>query len=385
MIRSLLFLLLAPAVAIGDVVDTLETALGTTVRDLRQHFCPDRRVAVFDINWTRMDSAVILRGEVDNVRAHDSLLTAVRPLAPGGIVDSVLVLPSPALGAKTYGIIVLSVANIRSKPGESEELGTQATMGAVVKVLKRGPGYYYVQCADQYLGWLDGGAFFPTDRAGVDAWAATNKVILTDYFQMVREKPTNDALPVCDAVIGNIFKRDGVENGWTAIELADGRKGYLPSSSLMEHAAWRETRHLSSENVERTAQLFVGVPYLWGGTSSKGMDCSGFTKTVYRLNGTEINRDASQQVLNGRDVDPGKNFENLRKGDLLFFGRQATEGRPERIVHVAIYLDHRRFIHSSGRVRFSSFDPASPEFDEYNLKRFVRARRIIPESTVPER
>jgi cell wall-associated NlpC family hydrolase len=300
-------------------------------------------------------------------------------------IDSIVTLPHPSLGDKTYGIVVLSAGNVRSKPGEPEELATQVTMGQVVRVLKKGPGYFYVQSHDGYLGWLDGDAFHTVDRSGVDAWAAAKKSILTAYFEVVREQPTPSADPVCDAIVGNIFRTGARKRGWTEVLLADGRRGYLPSTSVQDYETWKQTRHLTGPNVERTARMFIGVPYLWGGTSSKGMDCSGFTKTVFRLNGLELNRDASQQILNGQDVDAGTDFQNLSKGDLLFFGRKSENGRPERITHVAIYLGDRRFIHSSGRIRFASFDPSSPEYDEYNLKRFVRARRVIPGPTVPER
>lgn len=385
--HRLLFVLLASVSVCGGAqpADSVGLLFQTVLQGARRHFAPDRRVALFDITWYRTGDAVVLHGEVDNPEAKDSAFALARAYFPGDLVDSVVVLPHPSLGANTYGIVVLSVANVRSRPGESEELGTQVTMGQVVKVLKKGPGYYYVQSYDGYLGWLDSDAFHWADRAGVDEWAAARKTVLISYFEVVRERPSASAQSVCDAVIGNIFRSGPRKRGWVEVHLADGRAGFLPAASVQDFAAWQQSRNLTAANVERTARMFVGVPYLWGGTSSKGMDCSGFTKTVFRLNGHELSRDASQQVLNGRDIDAGKDFENLSKGDLLFFGRKAEEGRPERITHVAIYLENRRFIHSSGRVRFGSFDPAAPEFDEYNLKRFVRARRIIPDPTIPER
>ena len=383
--RFFLLLLIGPAAMVAQPADSLGPHFGTALQSLKQHFCPDRRVAVFDISWTQTDSSFVVRGEVDKVGARDSVIATARQYATTSVTDSIVVLPHPSLGEKTFGIVVLSAANVRTRPGESEELATQVTMGLVVKVLKKGPGYYYVQSHDEYLGWLNGGAFQAADRAGVDAWAAARKVVVTSYFDVIREKPSNTAMPVCAVVIGNILKSGRARGSWREVELADGRSGFLRTQSLQDYDTWRQTRHLTGDNVERTAKMFMGVPYLWGGTSSKGMDCSGFTKTVFRLNGLELTRDASQQVLMGHDVDAGKDFENLQKGDLLFFGRSASEDRPERIVHVAIYLKDRMFIHSSGRVRVSSFDPASSLYDEHELKRFVRARRVIPEQTVPEK
>lgn len=386
MVRACSILLLVLTTTAAAVpVDSVGALFQTALDGVRKHFAPDRRVAVFDVQWSMSGESVVVRGEVDALAAKDSVLSLSRSYFPAGTIDSILVLPDPALGSKNFGIVVLSVGNLRGRPGEAEELVTQVTMGQVVKVLKRGRGYFLVQSYDGYLGWLDSDAFHASDQSGVDAWAAAPKVILTSYFEMVRERPAPSGQPVCDAVIGSIFQAKPRKRGWVEVLLADGRKGFLPATSVQDYAAWQSSRNLTGTNVERTARMFVGVPYLWGGTSSKGMDCSGFTKTVFRLNGHELGRDASQQVLNGNDIDAGKDFENLSAGDLLFFGRKAENGRPERITHVAIYLKDKRFIHSSGRVRFNSFDPASPEYDEFNLKRFVRARRIIPPPTVPER
>jgi cell wall-associated NlpC family hydrolase len=257
-------------------------------------------------------------------------------------------------------------------------------MGMVVKVLKKGSGYFYVQSHDQYLGWLDTYSIQLTDEAGRDAWASASKVVVTNFFGMVREQPNDESLPVCDAVAGNMFKGTKSSGAWTSVELADGRKGFLLSSFVENYESWKSTRQLTGENIEKAAKMFVGVPYLWGGTSPKGMDCSGFTKTVFRMNGLELNRDANQQAWMGTEVPTDPDFKNLRKGDLMFFGRKATLERGERISHVAIYLENKGFIHSSGRVRFGSFDPTSPLYDEGNLKRLVRVRRVIPQSTSPE-
>ena len=121
----------------------------------------------------------------------------------------------------------------------------------------------------------------------------------------------------------------------------------------------------------------MGIPYLWGGTSSKGLDCSGFSKTVYYANGIILPRDASQQVFSGDLVDTENDFENLQKGDLLFFGFSTDGNKKERITHVAIYIGNKNFIHASGKVKINSIDKNSEIFDEFRLKTFIRAKRIL--------
>ena len=129
----------------------------------------------------------------------------------------------------------------------------------------------------------------------------------------------------------------------------------------------------SGELLEKYARDFLGSPYLWGGTSTKGMDCSGFTKTVYLLNGFIIPRDASQQIHAGEVVDEHLNFEGLEKGDLMFFGTKATDNNEQRVTHVGIWLGNGKgeFIHSASKVRLSSIDPESKYYDEPNKNRYL--------------
>jgi len=109
------------------------------------------------------------------------------------------------------------------------------------------------------------------------------------------------------------------------------------------------------------------------------MDCSGFTKTIYFLNGMVIPRDASQQVHTGKSIDSVQEFDNLEKGDLLFFGRKATDSTAERVVHVGMWIGNNEFIHASNMVRISSMDPDAENFDEWNRNRYLRTKRILKE------
>ncbi|MBW7888442.1 MAG: C40 family peptidase [Bacteroidetes bacterium] len=349
----------------------------SVLKPIQKKYAPDKRTAIFSVTVRQNDSLLIVKGEVDNVQAKNDVMAAFKKEFHT-IADSIEVLPQQSLGEKTYGIVIVSVANMRSVPEESAELASQVLMGHLVKLWKKKSGYYLAQSPDQYLGWVDNEQVIPVTQAEAEAWKNAKKVFVKAYFNYVRSEPKNDAFPVCDITGGGILKDEGKQGSWRKISLADGRTGFLPDEDVMQYSDWGTKLHPLADNIERTGKYLMGVPYLWGGTSTKGVDCSGFTKTVYLLNGLQLNRDANQQAEQGVAVEPGAHFENLKKGDLIFFGRRGDETKPERITHVGIYLGNQEFIHSSSRVHISSFDPSSPIFDEGNLKRFIRARRVIP-------
>lgn len=150
----------------------------------------------------------------------------------------------------------------------------------------------------------------------------------------------------------------------------------------MNYTYWQFSRDPTNSNIVAAAKKLLGIPYLWGGTSFKAVDCSGFTKTAYFMNGLVLPRDASQQVALGTEIDTTNNWQHLQPGDLLFFGAKASGTKPERVVHVGMWLGDKKFIHASGLVQVSSFDPADPGYDANEHRRFLRVKRITPESAL---
>jgi SH3-like domain-containing protein len=352
---------------------------------VRARHAPDRRVAVFDLFCDVQGSQVVVKGDVDQADARRAALAAVTAANLGAVVDSIRVLPDPALAATPFGIVSVSVAHVRSNPAQSAELSTEVMMGMVVKVLKRQGDWTYIQSADRYLGWIEGRVLKFTTEAGVDTWVNGPRVIVTGAFGVVRERADTTAPPVSDAVPLVLLRDDGVRGAWRAVETPDGRQGFIENRLVADYAAWKASRTLTADNVEVAAKRFIGVPYLWGGTSPKGMDCSGFTKTVFRLNGMELNRDANQQATMGADVPLDDDYAHLVKGDLLFFGQKGTADRAERITHVGIWLPGKRVISSRGGygVRIDSVDPSAPNFSDELLSSLVRARRVIGAPPAP--
>ncbi len=344
------------------------------VAAVKARFAPDARVAVFDVKAELKGASVELTGDVEQAAAREALVAAFRDAGFAVVADKVAVLPGAELAARPLGIVAVSVAVMKTKPSHASELANQLLAGMVVKLLKKEGGWYYVQSLDdRYLGWMESDHLALATREQVDAFAGAPRVVVTSLFALVREQPSADAPPVADLVVGDVLEATGPTGAWTSVRTADGRKGFVSGADATDYRAWKASRAVTPEEIERTARRFMGVPYLWGGTSARGFDCSGFVKTVFRLNGLELQRDTDQQANQGAGVPLERDLALLRKGDVLFFGPRPGA---TRITHTGIYLGAGLFVHCSGRVRLNSFDPASPLYSDALLKRLVKARRM---------
>jgi cell wall-associated NlpC family hydrolase len=303
------------------------------------------------------------------VRPEPELPQTESPSARGPVRD---------LGEDAWGLVTISVANARELPSHKAEMATQILLGEAVRAWKQKGRWFQIETADGYPCWLEGGAFVRCNAAEVQRWNRGPLLIVTALEESLREAPRPDALPVSDVVLGCRLKRTGEAGDWFQVELPDGRTGFLPKHAAADLAQWQAARQPTAENIERTARQFLGRPYLWGGNTPRGLDCSGFTKLVFALNGIELKRNAGQQAQEGVDVPLDKDLSRLRKGDLVFFGHRARGGRPERVTHVGIYLGEKLFIHASQRVRINSLDTASPLCDAERARSLLRARRVLP-------
>jgi cell wall-associated NlpC family hydrolase len=258
-------------------------------------------------------------------------------------------------------------------------MATQIMMGHEVRILEEGGWWLKVRTSDGYECWLERDAVVSRNKQELDYWNNSPRVIVTAFEGIISSEPAPNALPISDVVIGDLLQTHGETNGWYSVSLPDGRNGFVPKPVAQEYSEWKRTREPTPENIERTARQFIGRPYLWGGTSPRGLDCSGLAHLVFLLNGIELNRNASQQATDGTPIDIAERPGSLRKGDLLFFGPSPRVGVSPRITHVGIYLGENLFIQSSVRVQISSLDPKSPIADVRSLHRLLAARRILPD------
>ena len=241
-----------------------------------------------------------------------------------------------AMVAPPKALITVGIAGIHAEPAEDSELVDQAHLTEMVTVLGERSDWRFVQGPDQYFGWIRADQIFEvpgSNNAGIVA------VLLADVYE--RESRTSavlERLPVGTRP-PQMFKAVGTDGTnsrpeWAEVPLRRDapRSGFLAVADTTRDGEVA-TRLPIADDYLKTAESFIGVPYLWGGTSALGLDCSGFVQQVYRLNGVALPRDADQQAMLGRRV------EKARAGDLMFFGDQ-------RVTHVALATSATEFIHA---------------------------------------
>lgn len=348
----------------------------------------DGRVEIFTVKASYSGTGILLKGKTTHPEAADKLVAQLKGQNIE-LTDSIIRLPDPSLSGKTWGLVKLSVVNIRSTPAHAAEMATQALMGTPVRVLQEENGWFLIQTPDNYISWTPKAGIVQMTQQEMEKWKASDRLIfLADYGQVL-SSPDASGQQVSDIVSGAIVAS---ENGskpagsYMPVVLPDGRKGFILRTACRDFARWAGEVTPDQASLVKSAFSFLGRPYLWGGTSSKGLDCSGFTKTVYMTGGMILSRDASQQVFQGSEVPAKGNWRALETGDLLFFGRTATPELSERATHVGMYIGDSEFIHcngTTGMVSVNSLDSTRSAYLPYFTTNFLHARRFIGSENSP--
>ena len=275
-----------------------------------------------------------------------------------------------------YGICRISVMNVRENPAYEAEMGTQMLMGAICWIIERKDGWAMVITPDGYVAWVTDGSLEYTDASGAMAWKASKRLIVTSHYTPLLTSPKSSAAIVRDAVRGCIVACTGTAGSYYKCRLPDGVEAYVAKRDVADCRDYFTNQHPSGSDIVSAAKLYMGVPYLWAGTSAKGLDCSGLSQRTYLDCGILLPRNASQQAKVGDDVDISGGWDNLQQGDLIFFGRTRADGSVG-VYHVAIYIGGYQFIHSAGGlVHVNSLLP--DRYDYFGgCSNIVCARRIL--------
>jgi cell wall-associated NlpC family hydrolase len=254
------------------------------------------------------------------------------------------------------------VANMHSKPSAEAEVVSQAIYGAQISVIEQRAGWARVRTADEYTGWMAAGAF----RPGAYASSGRAAFVETLFANVYREPDVTKHAPLLtlpyEARLEAAAEPAKGDRRWIEVRLVDGSPAWVQSGDLTF-----DPPRLAVAAIADYARRFLGLPYLWGGTSTFGYDCSGFVQMLYRRAGVTLPRDAQPQA----DWSGLARVERaeLRPGDLLYFGAS-----PRKITHTGLYAGNGEFIdatvHERPVVRLDRL--ADPFWEEL----FVGARRL---------
>lgn len=275
-----------------------------------------------------------------------------------------------------WAVVEFSANFMREQPDYTAENGDQTLMGTVVEVVGEQGYWRRITSPEPYTAWVNEMGIVEMSEEQICDYIAASKYICICDFTHIYAEPSTESERISDFVLGGLVRQVSGRAGrpvgkgrFVACILPSGRQGWVLRSDVQDFAVWTASRTLTGPGVAAQAKRFLGVPYMWGGTSIKGVDCSGLALCAYFQSGVLLPRNASQQARAGAAVS----LDSLEAGDLLFFGTPAGDGKPQRVSHVGIYLGEGRFIHSSQVVRISSLDPYSPDY--YGRKPLC-ARRI---------
>ncbi len=250
-----------------------------------------------------------------------------------------------------YGLCNLSVVPLRIEPSDKSEMVSQVLFGDHFKILEKSKQWRKIRLAyDHYEGWIDEKQF---------------QTISKDFYKQLEKTDQHVSTELVEAVVNSSNELLPIPIG-TSLPLLKNKKIDFESTSFIYEGKSTSGKN-KKENLVKTAFMYLNAPYLWGGKTPYGVDCSGLTQMVYKLNGYKLLIDASQQATQG---DVLSFIEESEPGDLAFFDNKDGE-----IIHVGIIMANNYIIHASGKVRVDRLDQ-SGIFNE-ELKKHTHKLRVI--------
>lgn len=244
------------------------------------------------------------------------------------------------LSSQPRGVVVNPVANMYSAPTEESDVVSQAIYGTNVVMEEEKAGWAKVRTADDYTGWMLLASLRPLVSSEAPyAFAGRVAQVESLFANLYREPDVTKHQPLLtvpfETRLEAVSEQGDEEGGWLAVRLPDG-----PSAWVQRGDITFDAKPLSIAQAIALSQRFLGLPYMWGGTSSFGYDCSGLVQMLVRRRGVIMPRDADLQA-NWTGALPVKR-KKLQPGDLLFFGESA-----EKVTHTGMYIGRGKFVHAT--------------------------------------
>jgi gamma-D-glutamyl-L-lysine dipeptidyl-peptidase len=325
---------------------------------LRREIVHDPKMTAFSASGEVRDGKAVVTGYSEFVELSNSVTRFLEAL--GFVVDNQIeILPAKGLGDHAYGLVHASRSFIYSAPDLPRETLTEATMGETVFLLKAIDNQYLCHSSDGYVGYIAASDVRPVDAKALAAyqngWTAT----------VLRDTGIDGDFLAAGSRLHATKNRTDI----VVIQTPDGKAISIPA----DRVALRAAASPIVENVIAAARENMGTPYVWGGKTSFGIDCSGLIQSAFATQGIRLPRDADQQALCGVLTATRTYRGGLRRGDLLFFiaGRGGVH-------HVAIYLGENQYLQAVDKsVTIASFNPADKNYDPRHDRSFGFAKRIV--------
>lgn len=349
--------------------------LDAVVRATIQEVAADPRMAVVDLRLEDDVTGLVLRGETTLPDLIQDILQRIGDTGADLVVrDEVIRLPDPTLGQSVSGVVRAAIAPVHAEPRIVSPQVSQHPLGHRLDLLSRRAQWWRVRGEDGYIGWVHHGYLAIGDADWADAWE--------------RGEGGEPAV----ALGADLVDQDGdciARLPWGArvlreqpgtYRLPDGRRGGLGAGEIVDAYRLRDRFPCRAESIVRSARRWLAAPYLWGGISPVGTDCSGFVQSVFRMHGLGLPRDSDQQASVGETImveGDVVDFSRLRPADLVFFAEQGEA----RISHVAISAGGSQIIHaalSNGQVACNDLAGSLP-LEEMLRANLVRVNRILPD------
>lgn len=260
-----------------------------------------------------------------------------------------------------YGWITINITDMWEKPRYNSERINQLLFYDLIKILDEKDNFYLVEKYDKYIGWVDKNFVSVCPYKRYQQYMKQKKYVVTAKTLSVSINQNNILNPHF-LYYGTTFVGSKIKDSKIKITLPDNNSAVVSSFGV---TLLSRKQKPTASAVLKEAKRFLGVPYLWGGISSAGFDCSGFTQTILSRFGIEIPRDTKDQIKIGREIQR----DEIRTGDILFFNR-----------HVGFAIGKNEIIHSSvggGGVRTNSISSQEKEYREDLDESFKTARRIL--------
>lgn len=271
------------------------------IATIQKNYVPDNRLGVFDVT---LENGRVC-GKTTSQKAKEELIKAF-----GEVSCDVRLLPdTEALGGKTFGFVRVPVATLYKAPSYTSSVQTQSVLGTPVRILQKDK-WLQIKLPDGYVAWAAPEQIVSCDEATYKRITAREPWLVTATQTALLGKPdiASQRLGLLPAG-ARLYPTKESADVWTGVELADGTRGFVSSRDIQSLTGllkrWDDLRKDSARYAKALTHLaksLLGQSYLWGGTSTFAVDCSGFTQTVYRQTGVLLPRDADMQATVGVEV-----------------------------------------------------------------------------------